>query len=152
MRRVIDAAPPEWLIGIQVYRVLGLIFLVLYASGDLPGPFAWPAGVGDVAVGLLAALVARANFDRPSTRFTAVSSWNVLGILDLIVAVAMGLLTVPSPLQQLAFDRPNELITVFPLVLISTFLVPLSLLLHLASLTKLAGTIRRTHHRLGRAH
>lgn len=151
-RRVIDAAPQQWLIGIQVYRVLGLIFLVLYVSGDLPGPFAWPAGVGDVAVGLLAALVARADFDRPSTCFTAVSLWNVLGILDLIVAVAMGLLTVPSPLQRLAFNRPTELITVFPLVLIPTFLVPLSLLLHLASLKKVAGTIGRTHHRLGRAH
>jgi hypothetical protein len=31
-------------VSIQVYRVLGLIFLVLYAGGRLPGAFALPAG------------------------------------------------------------------------------------------------------------
>jgi len=38
-------------VGVQVYRALGLIFLVLYAGGYLPGLFAWPAGVGDILVG-----------------------------------------------------------------------------------------------------
>jgi len=38
---------------------------------------------------------------------------------------------------MLAFDQPNRLITAFPLVLIPVFLVPLSILLHLASLKKL---------------
>jgi hypothetical protein len=36
-----------------------------------------------------------------------------------------------------AFDRPNELISVFPLVLIPTFLVPLAILLHIISLIQL---------------
>jgi hypothetical protein len=50
------ADPPPWLIGIQLYRVLGLNFLVLYALGRLPAEFALPAGVGDVIVGLAAPL------------------------------------------------------------------------------------------------
>ncbi len=64
-------------------------------------------------------------------------AWNLLGIADLIVAVTTGFLTSPSPLQVLALDRPNELISWFPLAMIPVFLVPLSLLLHLASLQKL---------------
>jgi hypothetical protein len=36
-----------------------------------------------------------------------------------------------------AFDRPNQLITMFPLVLIPTFLVPLAILLHFVSLIQL---------------
>jgi hypothetical protein len=36
-----------------------------------------------------------------------------------------------------AFDLPNELVSPFPMVLIPVFLVPVSVLLHLASLTKL---------------
>src|SRR6202035_514992 len=39
----------------------------------------------------------------------------------------------PSPFQLFAFDLPNELIRQFPLVLVPVFLVPVSVLLHLAS-------------------
>ena len=54
----VDAAPPSWLVGVQVYRVLGGIFLLQWLHGALPGAFAVPAGVGDVLVGLLALPVA----------------------------------------------------------------------------------------------
>jgi len=66
-----------------------------------------------------------------------VLSWNLFGLLDLIVAVTMGFLTSPSPLQLLSLDAPNELISAFPLVMVPVFAVPLSVLLHLASLAKL---------------
>ena len=47
-----------------------------------------------------------------------------------------GMLSSPSPFQLFAFDLPNELVSVFPLVLVPVFLVPVSVLLHLASLVK----------------
>ena len=133
--RVIDAVPQQSLVGVQLYRALGVIFLVLYAAHKLPGLFAWPAGLGDVLVGLSAPLIALAYARNPETG--AVWAWNVLGIADLIVAVATGFGTSPSPVQLFALDAPNELISAFPLVLVPTFLVPISILLHLASLTKL---------------
>src|SRR6266481_214386 len=44
----IDAAPASWLIGLQLYRVIGGNFLVLWAyGGAIPGAFALPAGLGD---------------------------------------------------------------------------------------------------------
>ncbi len=137
VKRVIRLVPQEWIVGIQAYRALGLIFLLLYAGGYLPGAFALPAGIGDVIVGLFAPIVGIA-FARGSRGSVAmVRAWNLFGIADLIVAVGTGLLTAPSRLQMLAFDRPNELISAFPLALIPVFLVPLSVLLHLASLMKL---------------
>jgi hypothetical protein len=45
------------LTAIQSWRVLGGMFLVLYAFDLLPGAFAWPAGAGDMAVGLAAPFV-----------------------------------------------------------------------------------------------
>ena len=57
-----------------------------------------------------------------------------VGIADLTVAVGTGFLTSPSALQPVVFNAPNELISVLPLVLIPTFLVPLSILLHLTSI------------------
>jgi hypothetical protein len=141
--RVLDAVPQQWLIGVQFYRALGIIFLILYGTGKLPGLFAWPAGLGDVLVGVLALVVAIAYARGPHENRDMVAAWNIFGIVDLIVAVAAGLTTSPSPLQLFAFDRPNELISAFPLVLIPTFLVPISVLLHWASLAKLHRTVRQ---------
>lgn len=45
---LIDATPLSWLLAMQVYRVLGGIFLVLWTLGLLPGQFALRAGIGDV--------------------------------------------------------------------------------------------------------
>jgi hypothetical protein len=143
LRRVIDAAPQSWIVTIQAYRAEGLIFLTLYAAGLLPGAFAWPAGVGDVIVGLLAPVVGIVSLRGSRGSSGWLLAWNLLGIADLVVAVATGFLTSPSPLQLLALDRPNELISSFPLVMIPVFLVPLSVLLHLASLQKLRQTENR---------
>ena len=135
--RLIDAIPQPWLVAIQFYRTLGAIFLILHASGRMPGLFALPAGWGDVAVGLAAPVVAFLHARDPGSNAAVVRAWNVLGLADLAVAVATGFLTSPSPLQLYAFDNPNELISAFPLVLVPVFLVPLSVLLHIASLVKL---------------
>lgn len=137
LRRVIEAVPQKWMVGVQFYRVLGLIFLVLYAAGELPGVFALPAGIGDMITGLLAPIVGAAYARSPKAAAGRLRAWNLFGIADLIVAVGTGFLTSPSPLQMMALDKPNELATAFPLVMIPVFLVPLAILLHLASLKKL---------------
>jgi hypothetical protein len=74
---------------------------------------------------------------RPQATAGRLRWWNLFGIGDLVVAVTTGFLSSPSPMQMFAFDRPNELIGAFPLVMIPVFLVPLAILLHLASLKKL---------------
>ena len=111
--------------------------MVLNLQGLAPREFAWPAGAGDIMVGLMAPLVAIADARRWHGSAGLVRAWNWLGIADLVVAVTTGFLTSPSPLQTLAFDLPNRLISAFPLVTIPVFLVPMSILLHLASLKKL---------------
>lgn len=35
-RRIVRAVPQTWLVGGQVYRTIGAIFLLLWARGDLP--------------------------------------------------------------------------------------------------------------------
>ena len=44
----VDAAPAAWLIAVQVYRVIGGNFIILWLYGAVPGAFAMPAGIGDV--------------------------------------------------------------------------------------------------------
>ena len=136
-RRIIASVPSTWLVGVQFYRVLGVIFVVLYAGRHLAGIFALPAGVGDTLVGIFAPFVALSLARSPQESARRVRLWNLLGIADLVIAVTLGFLTSPSPLQMFAFDRPSGLIAMFPLSLIPVFAVPLSILLHFASLQKL---------------
>jgi hypothetical protein len=144
--RLIDAVPRQWVIAIQFYRVEGVIFLVLFTTHLLPGLFALPAGLGDLAVGLLAAAIGIGATGGRQLNPRTVLRWNLLGIADLIVAVSTAFLTAPSAFQMFAFERPNELISMFPLVLIPTFLVPLAILLHIISLIQLG---RATAHARG---
>ena len=135
-KRVLHAVPQQWLVGVQVFRALGAIFLILSATGTLPRLFALPAGLGDVVVGLLAPVVGLAYPRAPHKAAGLVAAWNVLGLLDLADALSLGFLTAPS---RYAFEvQPNsDLMTVLPLVLIPIYLVPLFFVLHLASLAKL---------------
>ena len=137
-KRILDTVPQSWIVGVQLYRALGVIFLILYASGKLPNLFAWPAGFGDIAIGLLAPVGGLAYARAPREAAGLVKAWNVFGILDLVVAVTTGFLTAPSWLQPIEIEPSSELMTVLPMVLIPVYLVPLSIVLHLASLAKLS--------------
>jgi hypothetical protein len=133
-RDILAVTPAHLLIGVQTYRILGAVFLVLLAQGRVPGAFANPAGWGDLLVGVSAPIVAALyRSDAAKWRGLAVF-WNVFGLADLHVAVAMGILTAPGDLQRLAFDTPNSLIASFPLVLIPTVMVPISIVFHVLAL------------------
>ncbi|MGO8953908.1 MAG: hypothetical protein ACLPWS_16770 [Rhodomicrobium sp.] len=134
---ILDATPASWLMGVQVYRVLGFVFLALLARGLLPAEFALPAGIGDILVGLTGLALAFWLPSGSALSRKAAYGWNVLGLADLVIAVATGFLTSPGPLQQLALDHPNLLITAYPLVMVPAFAVPLAIILHILSLWQL---------------
>ncbi len=54
------------LTAVQAWRAGGLGFLALGAHGVLPSLFAWPAGLGDVAIGVTAPWMAQALIRQPS--------------------------------------------------------------------------------------
>jgi hypothetical protein len=132
--RVVRAIPQSWIVGAQVYRGLGSIFLVYHGLGMLPGEFALPAGFGDVTVGLLAVPIATLYAANASGSRGLVTAWNILGMTDLTVAVTMGVLT---STQLVHTTTPATLVGEFPLVMIPFYAVPLSFVLHIASLMKL---------------
>jgi hypothetical protein len=137
-KRWISHVPLHLLVGVQIYRVIGVLFLIAYAQDDMPAQFALPAGIGDILVGLTAVIVAVVLLKHGEQRARpTVLAWCAFGILDLVVAVATGLLTAPSPIQQLALDAPNAAIVSYPFVLTPTFVVPVSIMLHLYVIARL---------------
>ncbi|MGP0074601.1 MAG: hypothetical protein ACLPWF_22015 [Bryobacteraceae bacterium] len=124
------ALDPRTLTFMQSWRIVGFVFLVLYADGILPGWFAMPAGWGDVFIGITAPFVALKLAD-PSRR-SSFLLWQALGILDLVVAVGTG----ASAFFIDPHGIPTSPNTVLPLSLIPTFGVPLLLILHFISIAQ----------------
>src|SRR5207245_6522612 len=77
-----------WLVGVQLYRVVGFSFLVLYALGRLPGEFAIPAGAGDVVVGLAAPVVGYLFYKGSRWSCLGVLSWDIACIVELVFSAA----------------------------------------------------------------
>ena len=121
---------------LQIGRVLGGVFLLEYFLGALPGVFALPAGLGDVAIGLTAPLVAWMIGSQVRSRSGILLLWNTLGSLDLVIAVSLGILTSRSVLGILAGTLTSAPVTILPLSLIPTFLVPFYLILHLITFAR----------------
>lgn len=122
------------LIWPQSLRVVGGAFLIAMALGGIPAVFALPAGLGDMAVGIAAVVIARrlARGER-----TGAVWFNVLGLTDLVVAVSLGFLAGLGPAPILAVTPSTADLAVLPLVLIPTTAVPLVAALHVVSLRRL---------------
>lgn len=141
---------PQTLTFAQAWRAIGVVFVVLEAHHRLPAMFAWPAGYGDIFIGVTAAAVAF-KLATPEHRGLFIF-WQALGMLDLVSAVALG--TTARLFDQTTTMDP---MTVLPLSLIPTFLVPLFLMFHVinvaqarrwpatSSATRLSGAVMQAH-------
>jgi hypothetical protein len=136
-REFILAADLRFVAAIEGWRWGGLGFLSLYANGILPGLFALPAGLGDMAIGITAPWIVISLVRNPlfagSRRFVI---WNILGIADFVVAVSTATLSSGAfpGIIALIGNVTTSPMTRLPLVLIPTFMVPFFTMLHLTAL------------------
>lgn len=133
LRAFVRSADLRVIAGLQAWRWAGFGFLALSSYKVLPAIFAWPAGLGDMTIGVTAPLVLMGLLRRSdfaaSKRFVA---WNLGGILDLAVAVTIGAV---GPLVAPSFySVSTNPMSRLPLVLIPTYLVPAFLMLHFSAL------------------
>ena len=125
---------PAALTIVQTWRIGGITFLVLEGLHQLPAVFALPAGWGDFAIGVTAPFVAL-YLTRPD-RKRSFLVWQVLGMIDLVTAVTLGVLSSPPPVGILRPEVSTELMTKLPLSMIPTFAVPLLFILHIISIAQ----------------
>jgi hypothetical protein len=136
VRDYVRSGDPALLTTLQSWRILGGTFLVLLAFGLLPDAFAVPAGWGDLAVGVTAPFVARLALEHGRGGRVFVL-WQLLGILDLVVAVGVGA-SLRSFSEQADLTSAGQMVRLseLPLALVPAFAVPLFVILHLASLAQ----------------
>jgi hypothetical protein len=121
------------LVLIHVTRVIaGGYFLVLYGRGELPWAFAVPGGVGDILVGLAAAVVGLL----PRPGHSVLFAWNAIGLADILMVVATAArLGAADPASMAELLR-------LPLSLLPTFLVPIIIASHIVIFARLAARRR----------
>lgn len=122
----------KWLIGLQLFRAIGGVFLIEMARGNIPGIFAYPAGLGDLAVAAIAAVVLIRYWNAKPFPAGAVYLVIAAGVLDFLSALFFGFGSSETPVQLFVPDVPNNLI-VFPTGLIPLFLVPYAIFFHMLS-------------------
>ncbi len=128
------------LVLVHVTRFVGIYFLVLHGRGALPWAFAVPGGWGDIAVATAAVLVAGLAPRRGPVGWAIYAGWNLVGLLDILFVVATA--------TRLGAADPASMraLTVLPLSLLPTFLVPLIIVSHGVIFARL-GRSRRADYR-----
>jgi hypothetical protein len=140
-RTAFAAIPVPALIAVHAIRVMGFLFLLLFAAGRIAAPFAPEAGWGDVIAGATAVPVAWALASRGASVRWLVLVWNTFGLLDFLAAASLGMTSAPGSPLQVFFDAPGSTaITALPWAIIPVFLVPQLLVGHLAIYWRLPRT------------
>lgn len=123
LRRWLDSIDLRVLVLLHVTRFVGVYFLLLFQRGELPRSFAVSAGAVDIIVATMALPVALAPLEDGARR-RAIVIWNVVGFVGLLLMLTtIARLSLANPLQLRA-------LTVLPLCLVPTFLVPVLLATH----------------------
>ena len=126
-----------WVVGAQTFRVIGTVFLVLWAMGDLPTAFGLTAGLGDMAVGLFALTVVLAVERKAPGWEGQVRTLVVVGLLDFGAAFGTATLSGQGFPLQLPGEVAPVLMLQLPMAMIPAFGVPLFIILHLMAWQKL---------------
>ena len=130
VRESVDSLPLQALVGIHAVRFIGIVFLILGARGELSPLFAERAGWGDVTTAAIAVVLVLIGLARVPRG--VLFSWNVLGTLDLLVAVGTATFLVARG------DVPGvQPLLSLPLILVPIFAVPLLFATHVALFRRL---------------
>ena len=140
-RRIAMATPLAAIAAFQIPRIMGGVFLIGWLSGSMPAEFALPAGLGDIWAGIAGWQASKALASGAPNAKKLLMRANIIGILDFVFAVALGIMTSEGFAHLLSHDAPN-IVNDHPLALFPAFFVPIFLGFHLLSISKLRAERR----------
>lgn len=125
LTKAVDAMSTKSFLLLQFMRAaFGIMF---FFTAALPVWFQYTGGLGDIAAGFGAFLGLYCLYKNPNNERQAIIRGNLIGILDFIVVLSLGLIVVLSD------HSPDIMFSLIPL-----YVVPLFILLHIFSLQRLS--------------
>ncbi|MTI39426.1 hypothetical protein [Fulvivirga lutimaris] len=113
-----------------------IVLLWLFLHGVLPESMTFEGRNFDILSGLTAPLVAYFGYRQRKMSNGALLAWNVICLGLVLQVVITGILSVPSPIQQLSFEQPNIAVLYFPFVWLPAIVVPVVIFGHLAAIRR----------------
>lgn len=137
-RGFIEKLPLKTLTILHIIRIpVELVLLWLFQNGQVPQLMTFEGRNFDILTGITAPIVAWLAFRNGNTNRLLLIVWNIFGLILLANIVSHAALSLPSPIQQLAFEQPNRGVLHFPFIWLPSTVVPIVLFCHLASLWQL---------------
>ncbi len=137
-RLLLRVMPYRWLIGVQSFRlVMELVLWLGFVGGFVPWQLTFKGFNQDIIVGLTAPLAAALFFrQRQLLKFEAIL-WNLFGLLLLVNAVVIAVLSTPSELRVFLNEPSTAFVARWPFIWIPGFIVPFAIAMHVFSLAQL---------------
>jgi hypothetical protein len=139
---VVEQTPLHRIIAIQGLRITAVGTIAKYLSGKLPAHFILPVGVPDLTIGISAVVIAYLLSRGMTMPRRFLVGWNILGIGVFLLATPLVHLSMPGPMQVYFTGPTTEEVFLFPMALVPTFMAPMLILLHAATIWKLLGETR----------
>jgi hypothetical protein len=137
---VLSRMPPAWPVQMQSFRiVMEIILWALAVQGRVPYLITFEGRNVDILIGLTAWPLAWYCFVKRKWPLRVATLWHVAGLVILANVVFHAYLSAPTPLRIFFTRPPTGFIGTIPYVWLPTFLVPLAVWLHAASLMRKGG-------------
>lgn len=137
-KKFIDSLSLKKLTYINIVRIpVEFVLLWLFMNRIIPEIMTFEGWNFDILAGLTAPFIIYYGFTRQLLSKKVILLWNIIGLGLLLNIVGIALLSAPFPLQRLAFEQPNIGILYFPFNWLPSFIVPIVIFGHLASIRQL---------------
>lgn len=113
----------------------------LFLAGAIPELMTFEGRNFDILVGISAPIVGF-FYLKGFLGDKSLLAWNIVGLFFVMFIVVNAVLSLPTPIQQFAFDQPNMAVLYFPYVLLPVLVVPIVIYTHLSDIIILLKRLR----------
>lgn len=139
-REYIDSLDLGTLTLLHIVRIpVEIVLFWLFLHKAVPELMTFEGRNFDILSGVTAIFIYYFGFIKKQLSNIVILMWNFICLALLINIVVNAALSVPSPIQQFAFDQPNIGILYFPFNWLPSFIVPVVLFAHLAAIRQLGS-------------
>jgi hypothetical protein len=133
VRNILDVTPLSLMVGVQTFRLMGIMFLFVAAEELGPKEFI-SSGYGDIATGVLALIAGLMLHKKVGGAKLAAWIFTLVGLFDLLNVSRILLTYYPSWFDGIPSTAgAGE----FPLILVVAIVAPIALLLHIYAIRSL---------------
>ena len=145
-KQYVDSLDTRLLTILHTIRIpVEIVLFWLFIYKALPEIMTFEGRNFDILAGLTAPLIFYFGYVKNQIGRNGLLLWNIVCLGLLINIVIIGVLSLPLPFQQFAFDQPNIALLHFPFVWLASTIVPIVMFSHLATIRHLVKTPSRVY-------